>query len=111
VVNRSRKNEYIDLLLDSLKNKNKFPYEIKTKRCYAHIENCKEHHDEIVVTSYDTKTEKFHLQYYSTHEPGVQFEYDQPKEFVKELILRVLNSRRRVTRVRDLKKSLNSLNN
>ncbi len=111
MVNRSRKNEYIDLLLDSLKNKNKLPYEIKTNRCYAHIENCKEHHGEIVVTSYDTKTEKFHLQYYSTHEPGVQFEYDQPKEFVKELILMFLNSRRRVTRVRDLKKTLNSLNN
>ena len=111
MVNRSRKDEIIDQLVEKLQNNNNLPYEIKTNHCTDHNVNCKEHHGEIVVTSYDTKTEKFHLQYYSTHVPGVQFEYDQPKEFVKELILTFLNSRRRVTRVRDLKKSLNSLNN
>ncbi len=92
MVYHSKKKELIFLLVENLKKYKNLPFVILTNNCPSHKKKCKKHHGEIVITSYNKKTKKFHLKYYSIHERGIQFQYDQPVEFIHQLILKFIES-------------------
>lgn len=107
MVRRTMKLELIHLLIVNIKKVKNLPFKILTDVCPDHKNNCKKHHEEILITSYNRKTKKFHLKYYAMHERGVQFQYDQPIDFVEELILKFLESRKRVMDLNYLRKFVN----
>jgi len=102
-----KKSELIQLFMIHIKKTKNLPFKILTDVCPDHKNNCKKHHEEIVITSYNRKTKKFHLKYYAMHERGVKFQFDQPVDFVRELILNFLKTRKRIMNTNYLKKFLN----
>jgi len=102
-----KKSELIHLFMIHIKKSKNLPFKILTDVCPDHKNNCKKHHEEILITSYNRKTKKFHLKYYAMHERGVKFQIDQPIDFVRELIFNFLQTRKRTMNVNYLKKFLN----
>lgn len=100
----SQKKVIVELFVEAIKKRKLLPFKIPNKNCPDKKKSCKKHHGEIVVTNYDKKTQKFHLKYYGTHQKGLQFEYDQKKDFVIELITKQIVSRKRLITTNQLKK-------
>ncbi len=107
MVYHSIKKDIIKIISNNLKKSKNLPFKIITDTCPVHKKSCKKHHEEILITAYNRKTKKFRLKYYAMHERGVKFQYDQPIEFVEELILKFVDSRKKSMDLNYLKKFVN----
>ncbi len=99
---RQLKKDVIEQFVELLKKKKNLPYKIKMNKCPERKKTCTKHHGEIVVTSYDKRKKKFHLKYYGTHQKGIQFQYDQKKDFVFELIYNGVMSKKHLITIDEL---------
>ncbi len=100
----SQKKQIVEHFVESIKKRKLLPFKIRINKCPSRKKSCSKHHGEIIISSFDKKTQKFHLKYFGTHEKGIQFQYDQPAKFVIELILKQIQSRKRLITTNQLKK-------
>ena len=107
---RSEKNGLLELLLSSFKRSKNLPYPIRTNLCPKSKKNCKRHHGEIVVESYDSDLKLFHCVYYGVHAPKKIYETDQTEELVRNMIKKSLtklyHDNKPLVTVREIKKIL-----
>ena len=101
----SKKEVIIEVFLQTLTKPKNLPYKIITNKYPNRKKNCRLHHGEIVITSWDKKTKKFRLKYFGTHEKGAE-QYDQPIDFVKKIILKQVNSKKKLINIATIKKRI-----
>ncbi len=89
--NQRHLEDYIDLLVESFKQKKNLPYKIKSGRACPdknEKKNCRKKHGEIIVKNYDRKQKKFHVFHYSIHNPKPVFDWWQDENTLKQMILK-----------------------
>ena len=103
---KSQTKEIIEQFLLTLRKPKNLPYKIVTHRCPIKQKNCRLHHGEIIISSYDKEQKKFHLKYFGVHEKGILFQYDQPLQFVIKILLKQINTKKRLIKLSQLKKRI-----
>ncbi len=74
----------IPKLIEALKKPENLPFEIKHDNCYQKIPECREHHGEIILKSYDEATDTWYVVSYFVHEGELHREFQYNAKIIQE---------------------------